>query len=91
LKEVAKEKKGSRSNLAKSSDDAIETTAKSDFKPVDDSDDVIEIDLSSYDIDSYSKKKEKEEQKKAAPPVAKPKPEPKPKPAKVKKRKATKT
>jgi hypothetical protein len=85
LERSRKRKEGIKEQPTKSSNDAIETTAKSNFKPVDDSDDVIEIDLSSYDIDSYSKKKEKQEQKKAAP--SKPKPEPKPKPAKVKKEK----
>jgi hypothetical protein len=50
-----KEQAGDQKTMT--SDDAIETTSKSDFKAVDDADDVIEIDLSSFDIDSYSKKK----------------------------------
>jgi cell division septation protein DedD len=91
LERSRKRKEGIKDKPAKSSDDAIETAAKSDFKPVNDSDDVIEIDLSSYDIDSYSKRKEKQEQNKAAPTRSqKPKPEPKPKPAKVKKEKPPK-
>jgi len=67
LERSRKRKEESDAQGNKNTDDVIETNSESDFKPVDDSEDVIEIDLSSYSIDSYSNMKDKKDQKKVPP------------------------
>ena len=71
-----KEERASKEKPEEAKEDPVKTAGQAtDFEPVDESDDAIEIDLSSFDIDSYSKKqseKEKKEEskggKKAVPP-----------------------